>query len=183
MSKRIPLNLGEYALVDDEDYEMLSQYQWTVLAIRDKRYARRTTRNRCGQHSRYMHRIIMGAGPGQFVDHINDNGLDNRRANLRICTNQQNLQAQRPRRLVRGRPVTSLYKGVHWSKAMGKWKAGIKAEGKYICLGYFTSEHEAARAYNAAALEHFGEFARPNAIREAARARGLWPENGEEFEG
>ena len=164
MSKRIPLNHGEYTLVDDEDYEVLSRYQWAVLTIRDKLYARRTTRNRDGQHSRYMHRVIMEAGPGQFVDHINDNGLDNRRANLRICTNRQNLQAQRPRRLIRGRPVTSFYKGVHWCKSMRKWKAGIKAEGEAICLGYFTSEHDAARAYNAAALEHFGEFAYPNMI-------------------
>jgi hypothetical protein len=110
-----------------------------------------------------LHRAIINAPKGLYVDHINGDTLDNRRANLRIATNSQN-QANRIR-LKSG--TSSRYRGVTWNKASQKWQAGIKCNLKSTHLGLFESEEEAARAYDRAAREMFGSFARPN-FEEAA---------------
>jgi hypothetical protein len=89
-----------------------------------------------------------------YCDHINHNGLDNRRANLRLCTPQQNSFNQRPRR-----NSTSIYKGVSWNSEVRKWKAEIKHNGRTISIGYFEKEQDAAIAYDDYAAELFGEFA------------------------
>ena len=104
-----------------------------------------------------MHRLIMQAIDGQYVDHINGDGLDNRRENLRICTHAQNMQNQMPVRL-----GTSKYKGVSWDKVAKKWAAHINLDGKPKKLGRFVAEEDAAKAYDSAAIEHYGEYARPN---------------------
>lgn len=93
------------------------------------------------------------------TDHIDGNGLNNQRRNLRPCTTAQNAANQTQQK---GR--SSLYKGVSWRKGRNKWRAGIKVNGKQINLGDFTNETEAALAYNKAAAEHFKEFARLNTV-------------------
>lgn len=105
-----------------------------------------------------MHRQILGISGCEEGDHINGNGLDNRRANLRRCTRQQNSWNKPARRLVTRRP-TSRYKGVSWDKARCKWRAELRTDGVIQLHKRFDSEIEAARAYDAAARFHFGEFA------------------------
>lgn len=106
-----------------------------------------------------MHRLITGAGAGQQVDHINGNKLDNRRSNLRLCTQSENMRNRGATAL-----NTSGFKGVHWSANDRKWRAGIKVEGKRIFLGLYLSKEEAAEAYNRAAESLHGLFASKNKL-------------------
>jgi len=156
--REIPLTQGKVALVDDADYEELSKYKWRVQ--KDYRsntyYASRYSRLSTGKYTAIpMHRQIMGLeyGNKDSIDHINHIGLDNRRCNLRLCTQQQNCF----NRLVRG--GTSKYKGVCFDKYHKKWRATIRLNDVSSFLGYFDLEEDAAEAYNAAAEECFGEFA------------------------
>jgi len=103
-----------------------------------------------------MHRAILNAPPRMDVDHINGNGLNNTRENLRLCTRSQNMMNQR----LKG--GTSRFRGVSWLKGGAKWHAQVRANGKRLHLGLFTDETEAAMAYDAAARELFGDFARLN---------------------
>ena len=105
-----------------------------------------------------MHREIMNAPAGLLVDHKNRNPLDNRRANLRLATHSQNMQNRGKFRS----NATSQFIGVCLVKKTGKWKAQIKHQKKYIFLGEFDSEIDAAKAYDAAAIKYHGEFARLN---------------------
>lgn len=109
-----------------------------------------------------MHRVILNTPPGMDTDHINGDGCDNRRCNLRICTRSQNMANGGKYKI---KDSTSPYRGVCWHKAIGKWRVQIKVNGRRIALGYFDDERKAAAAYNAAALEHFEEFAKPNIIQ------------------
>lgn len=116
----------------------------------------------CGRRldeTTYMHRLILGLvpGDGQRVDHRDLNGLNNVRSNLRLCTSSQNL-ANGPRRV----DNTSGYRGVGWDRQHRRWVAKIQVRGRTMNLGLFRSPEQAALAYDAAAREHFGEFARPN---------------------
>jgi hypothetical protein len=103
-----------------------------------------------------------------FVDHINGNGLDNRKSNLRICTHQQNCENSRKRK-----KSFSKYKGVYWSKNAKKWVAQITIDGKSKHLGYFELEEDAAAAYDKAAVKYFGEFACLNFRRKASPPSGV----------
>ncbi|HUR07040.1 MAG TPA: HNH endonuclease, partial [Nonomuraea sp.] len=106
-----------------------------------------------------LHRLLCNAQPGQQVDHRNGDGLDNRRSNLRLCTRSQNIgNARTPR------TNTSGYKGVYFERARGLWCAEIWFNMRKRRLGRFADPKDAARAYNAAALEQWGEFARINEI-------------------
>lgn len=155
----IPLTQSQVALVDDGDYDWLSQWKWHAIQSHGTWYGARHRRISEGDLGLiYMHREIMGNPPND-VDHINGNGLDNQRSNLRHATNSQN---QRNRRRTRGTRGTSQYKGVYWHLANHKWCASIQVNQHNIYLGSFDSEEDAARAYDKAALEHFGEFASPN---------------------
>lgn len=107
-----------------------------------------------------MHRVILDAPADMCVDHINGNPLDNRRENLRLCTRAENNRAKH--RVKSGK--TSRYKGVYLMKKTGKWIAGVRAHGKYKRLGSFENEADAARAYNEAAKQYYGEFAVLNVI-------------------
>ena len=148
----IPLTKGLFATVDAADYEALSQYKWTALVTGEKVYAIRSHQGK----TILMHRQIMNPPKGMVVDHINGNGANNCRANLRTCTRQQNLCNTRPRG---GR---SQYKGVRFDKRRKKWIAEITYKGKKHYLGAFTNEIEAAQAYDAKAAELFGPYARLN---------------------
>ncbi|MBN2129633.1 MAG: HNH endonuclease [Sedimentisphaerales bacterium] len=148
--KRIPLSRGQYALVDTSDYEWLSQYTWQMCA---SGYALRIEKGK----RVYMHRQIMDPPKGMIVDHIDCNQANNCRANLRLCTPGQN--GRNRSKQVR---TSSRFKGVSWHKKSAKWRAGIRFKGEQIWLGYFVDEVEAAQAYDAKAVELFGEFARLN---------------------
>lgn len=158
--KRILLTRGKYALVDDEDYEWLNQWKWcAVVSCRGIWYAERGTHRNYTPRSIKMHRVIMGCshGDGKAIDHIDHNGLNNCRNNLRICTVSQNLQNSRPRK-----DGSSIYKGVSWLKRDRRWLSHIWMNGKQKYIGSFTDEIKAAKAYDEAAKYYFGEFACPN---------------------
>lgn len=156
---RIPLTQGKFALIDAADLPLVEGYTWYAQQNRGTWYAATTTPIVPRKQRKHlsMHRLILGLDTGDpEVDHKNWNGLDNRRANLRIATGHQNQGNTRKSKA----GLTSQYKGVSWDR--GRWKAYIKMDGKHVHLGRFTSEIEAARAYNRAALEYFGEFANIN---------------------
>ena len=154
--KEIELSQGKVALVDDEDYEYLNQWKWCALKSHNVYYAVRTVRHDNMQTTQCMHRLILNCPSGMKDDHRNGDGLDNRRDNLRICTNAENIHNSR----VQSRNKSSRFKGVHLHKA--KWCSRIKVNGVKIHLGYFISEYAAADAYDLAAKKYFGEFARLN---------------------
>ena len=153
--KKIKLTQGKFALVDDDDFEWLSQWNWHY----GNGYAvRQSPRVRGKQRRIYMHREILQPPKGMQTDHINRTRSDNRRSNLRVCTSSQNQWNQHK---IRG---SSRFKGVSWHKIGKKWQAQIIKNQKHIHLGRFDSEEDAARAYNKAALNYFGEFARLNVL-------------------
>lgn len=149
MSKEIALTRGKFALVDDADYEWLSQWKWLCTTAG---YACRRTWAAGRDVTILIHREIMSPPPGMRVDHVNHDTLDNRRINLRIATPGQNLQNQLPTR-----GGASVFKGV--SIHNNRWIARIQRDGKYLRLGRFLTQREAAAAYNAAAIAIYGEFA------------------------
>jgi len=158
VSRTIVLTQGQVAIVDDEDFEWLNRHKWTYLPSTHTGYAhRRVYQKREYIKDILMHRVILNAPPGMQTDHRNMNGLDNRRVNLRMCTNSQNHMNTRKRS-----NCVSIYKGVSWHKLAGKWRAQIKANNRRKHLGLFNSEEEAALAYDIAALKFFSEFARLN---------------------
>ncbi len=161
MSKQIPLTQGHVAIVDNEDYEELMQYRWHIDAHpQGPRVMRTTPVDIHGkQGGVLMHRQIMDAPLGMDVDHHNHDQLDNRRANLRVCTRSQNMANMRKRP-----GCSSRFKGVYLEKRTGRWVARIRVNLQMIALGTFEQETRAARAYNVAAIEHFGEFALLNKI-------------------
>lgn len=163
-TKLIPLTQGYHAIVDASDYDWISQYTWHMApGNRGYKYAATNIKIE-GKHRyriRKMHSIIMDTPKGMSVDHINGNGLDNRRTNLRVCTHKQNCQSKIKRKI-----GASSYKGVTWDKEQNKWRVKIGIDYKRIDLGRFDSEKDAAKAYNEAAIKHFGEFAYLNEIKE-----------------
>jgi len=161
--KRIPLNHGQTALIDNSDYKLIKEYKWRIDKGNSCYYAITNTINAEGKKVPIrMHTILMNTPPGMQVDHINGDGLDNRRCNLRICTNSQNRMNQHK---AIGR---SKYKGVTWHSIGKKWQARININGKHTHLGLFKKEENAAEAYNRAAKEHFGEFANLNELKGVA---------------
>lgn len=171
--KLIPISKGLFAMVDDEDFEHLNNFTWSAHIHPDGgRYAVTHIKikppiNGVRQRQIKMHRIIMGCTyrDGKIIDHIDGNGLNNQKSNLRFCTCSENGMNRKPN--ING---TSKYKGVSLSttkRENGKvycyWVAGIKLK-KYTWLGCFKNETDAAKAYNDAALKYFGEFANLNII-------------------
>jgi len=149
VTQQIPLTKGAFALVDDADYDWLMQYKWR---LNSKGYAIRSYYVHYQEIVLCMHRVIMDAQPGQIVDHIDGNRLNNTRANLRFVTRQQNLQY----RHVFANSKTG-YKGV--SRRNNRWHARIGLDGRVIHLGYYESPEFAAQIYDAAAQWLFGEYA------------------------
>jgi hypothetical protein len=146
--RHIALTRGQYAIVDAADFERLNKYRWNACRNGEgSYYARRYTKN----GTILMHREIMKTPPGKVVDHIDRNGLNNRQANMRNCTPQQNEYNKRPR------GGKSRFKGVYPHR--DKWQAMMKHKGKLYHLGLFDDETEAAKARDRKALELEGEFA------------------------
>ena len=157
---RIPLTRGKYAIVDPDDYRRLSKYKWYAIKQGGNFYAARNIRDKNGkQRQIFMHRQICRVANHLLVDHINRNGLNNRKVNLRQATYSQNGQN---RAKYTSRTFSSKYKGVTWNRGHRLWEAEITIYRKRIFLGSFDSEARAARAYDRAARRYHGEFAVPN---------------------
>ena len=155
--KLVPVGKSHSAFVDDADYARISLYRWHPV----NGYARTWVIGRDGKrHSLRMHRLIMDPPDHLEVDHWDRNRLNNVRSNLRVCTHAQNS------RNGGGVKSTSKFKGVSLSGDSFRkkpWKCEIRVGGKKIYLGRYSSEAEAAAAYDIAAEEHFGQFAFLNA--------------------
>ena len=146
-----------FAIIDDEDFELVNKYTWSIGTYG---YARRNIYISKGKTTAIsMHRLIMNAQKGQMVDHINGDKLDNRKSNLRFCNKAKNAMNCKVHK-----HNTSGYKGVAWHKQAKKWRAYIVLNDKQKSLGVFNSKEEAALAYNKAAIELFGEFAKVNIL-------------------
>ena len=152
----VPLTKGKVALIDDEDAPRILAHKWTAHRNPKRRrevwYAVRYV----GRASIQMHREILNAPDGMEVDHINGDGLDNRKVNLRLATRAQNLRnTHRPK----GRAG---YRGIYWHGRNRMYHASIRHEGKKHSLGYYYDAEQAARAYDHAAYHLHGEFASLN---------------------
>lgn len=159
--KEIKLSRGLVTLVDDADYDWLNQWKWCAVRSRNDApvYAKRIDLSNGGRKKITMHRLITDCPKGMYVDHIDGNGLNNQRSNLRICTNAENVRnKQKPPR------GTSGYYGVtHVSK--NSWRASITANYHRIDLGCYATPEKAAQAYNDAAVEMHKEFAVLNKLK------------------
>lgn len=150
-------------LVDDGDYDYLKQFNWTVCTTKKSRtfYALRAIRKiidgKSVKRTIRIHTVIMNTPAGYEVDHIDHNGLNCQRSNMRITTHAKNLQ-----NTISQRGATSSFLGVCWDKNRNKWFAKIKIDQVTINLGRFDDEKEAAKKYDEAALKHYGEFANLN---------------------
>lgn len=159
---------GKFAIIDADDFRSLAIYHWighTDGSCYTIFYAGVNARTGKGLYQRtLMHRLIMQPSGGLVVDHINGDKLDNRKANLRVCTIGDNTRHQLRRRS----DNTSGYRGVKKGKTPGTWDAEITINYKVVYLGRYRSKHDAARAYNKKVVEVRGEFANPNVIEDGA---------------
>jgi hypothetical protein len=148
-TQRVELTRGYHAIIDAADADAVGRHKWCADVIGGRPYAA----SRINGKNTRLHRFLMG-NPAGVVDHINGDALDNRRANLRVCTIKENVrnQARKDGRL----------KGVTRSK--GKWTARLMVDGRNLYLGLYGSPEAAAQAYDAAARQHFGEYARCNFV-------------------
>lgn len=154
----IPLTQGKYAIVDDDAPVEVTGVRWYFNSGYARRHVWVGGKGVKKYYTLFLHRILVQAPPGMEVDHINHDKLDNRRCNLRICTPGQNKQNS-PKS---SKPKRSKYKGPQ--KRGHTWKSQIFKNRKQYYLGTFNTEEEAAKAYNRAAIELFGEFANLNPV-------------------
>jgi hypothetical protein len=152
---------GLIAIIDDCDYDVCSNYRWmgilngartTVYAVnfyKDEQTGKTM--------ALFMHHLIMGKVQGKEIDHIDHNGLNNTRGNLRFATRTENMRNMNPKR-----GCSSKFKGVSFNIKLEKWQALIRIGRKLVHLGYYLREEDAAVKYDIAALEHFGKFAKIN---------------------
>ena len=164
--KKLILSNGLQSLVDDIDYEWAKLFSWREspygYVTRDSIKKEKTS----GSSSViFIHRQITNAPKGVLVDHRNLNPLDNRRNNLRLCNKSQNAQNGKSHR-----DSTSSFRGVSWSSGKSLWRSVIFYGKRQIYLGLFDTQEDAALAYDHAALDLFGEFARPNFPDAASRS-------------
>lgn len=144
--KKIPLTHGLFALVDDEDFEFLSQFKWKALKTKPERtfYVNRTLKREKGKPRKgvYMHRLVMNTPPNLSVDHIDGNGLNNQKSNLRNISQAAN-SLNRTRLATNNK---SGFTGVYWNKQKNKWHALVSFKARSKHLGFFDDVHEAAIA-------------------------------------
>lgn len=155
--KKIFLTQNQVALVDNSDFEELNKYKWFANKRGNSFYALRTSKkDKNGKvKTILMHRVIMSDPVGFDIDHIDNNGLNNQKKNLRVCTHAQN---------TRNRGIqknsTSKLKGVTWNKTGNKWQAQIRVDGKYIYIGLFEDKQKAYEAYCQACVKYHGEYSK-----------------------
>lgn len=153
--KTLSLSQGQVAFVDDEDFPYLSQFVWYAVHDGHQYYAARNIKGSSGRWTKTkMHREILSAVPGAVVDHIDHNGLNNQKDNLRVCSQAENM---RNRKTVNSNN-SSGFIGVSLHHGTGKYQAKICKDRKQIYLGLFDSSSDAYHAYVRAAKEHFGIF-------------------------
>lgn len=162
--KLIPLTQGKFAQVDDDDFEELNKFKWTLTKCDNSFYALRTiyegriSKGVYGKQKKiYLHRQIMNAPSDKLVDHKDGDGLNCQKTNMRLATKSENQRNKKPK--TNG---TSEYLGVCWSKKENKWLAQINIPNVRKRIGVFKSEENAAIAYNILAEKHYGEFANIN---------------------
>lgn len=153
---------GYSVQIDPEDYDRVVQYKWTTFQPKKSRTRyvccdTRKTRKKVGVIL-LLHRFVTQCPAGMVVDHRDQNGLNNQKQNLRICTHAQNVSCSPHREVAK----ESKYRGVHLCKSTGRWRATIKYQGKQLNLGRFNTDIEAARCYDEKAKELKGEFAYQN---------------------
>lgn len=147
--KEIKLTQGQFAIVDDDDFDYLNQWKWYAVKHRNTFYATRMEKRK---HI-HMHRVIMHVCPKLITDHIDHNGLNNQKSNLRACTSSQNKMNVLPM-------SNTGYLGVYYQGNL--IRAKIRVNGNSIHIGCYPSLEQAARAYDIKAKEYFGEFANLN---------------------
>jgi hypothetical protein len=150
--KEIKLSRGKIALVDDEDFDYLNQWKWFASKGRNTYYAGRSSKIK---NNRWMHRLIMKTPENLQVDHIDHNGLNNQKSNLRNCTNTENL-------FNRNKNFKSKYKGVHYNYKKRTYIVQLKAFGYNVYTSEFKNAEKAARKYDEMAKIYHGEFANLN---------------------
>ena len=162
------LTLGQECIIDDCDAWVM-KHRWWAHKEGDVYYV---VGHVAGKQVR-LHRLLLEAKPGESIDHINHNGCDNRRGNIRICTVAENVRNQRVQKF----PFkSSRFKGVCYVRTRNlakPWQAQIKVDRTFIYLGHFKDEMSAALVYNYAAIRYFGEFAHLNTIREEIHGNGI----------
>lgn len=167
----IQLNQGYTTIVDDADFEVVKQYKWYVAKNSTTPYAiAEIPCTECGhKKTTGLHRFLLKPKAKEKIDHIDGNGLNNQRSNLRIATMSQNIANSRLRK-----DNTSGYKGVTWFsgskhpngawKRKPGWSVRVSLNGKRIQVGYYQDKEDAAKAYNDAAIKYHGEFAKLNKL-------------------
>lgn len=153
--REVKCSAGRIALVDDADYDLVSQYTWTSGNYPTTYPIINGKVTAIGMHQLILG--IVGMWPQVVCDHRNRNKYDNQRQNLRLTSQSRNLANMR-----KHRNATSKYKGVSWHSKARKWVVQIQCDERHEYLGLFSDEEEAARVYDSAARERFGEFARVN---------------------
>lgn len=165
--RRIQLTRGFFATVDDYDFLRVNQFSWQARKCGRGWVASRSVWDpvKKSYRTQPLSVFILEALAGTLIDHVSGNPFDNRRANLRLCTVMENNRAFR--RKSAGK--SSRFRGVCWDKSRARWEAKIKTGGRTSHLGRFDQEEDAARAYDAAATQLFGDFACLNfSVKESA---------------
>lgn len=161
--KLIPLTQGQHAMVDDDDYDELMQFKWRVMPVGQRCYAiRNSSRRTPPRRMIQMHSAITGFA---VTDHIDGNGLNDQRHNLREASYSKNAMNR-----TKGRRGASAYKGVSWIVARSTWRATLSVNGRNLILGAFEIETDAAKAYDEAVREHYGEWGTYNFPRPGERS-------------